>query len=260
MPDYFILHPANAQPTASELCTWIKDKGLDIGHGTSTGDHRFKGVVRWGSEAQMRFKPNMVIQFLAGIKNATDKRAALLKLREAGIRTPDIWIIQDGQMVGEGWTWPGIYLVRRREHQGGTDVIPCVQKADLTHAFADRRADHVTRYIPKVEECRVHVWDDTVIKISQKIRTDNSKPYSPFVWNFEHGFTFRYREERLPATVRYLAIQAVEALGLTFGAVDIILGEDGRWYVLEVNTAPAGRVDSTVEAYGKKILEAFQAA
>jgi len=38
---------------------------------------------------------------------------------------------------------------------------------------------------------------------------------------------------------QYAAVSAVEALGLTFGAVDLIVGDDGHTYILEVNTAPA---------------------
>ena len=35
-----------------------------------------------------------------------------------------------------------------------------------------------------------------------------------------------------------MGIDAVSALGLDFGAVDIIEDADGKLYVLEVNTAP----------------------
>jgi D-alanine-D-alanine ligase-like ATP-grasp enzyme len=34
-------------------------------------------------------------------------------------------------------------------------------------------------------------------------------------------------------------VNAVVALGLDFGAVDLLIGDDGQTYVLEVNTAPA---------------------
>jgi glutathione synthase/RimK-type ligase-like ATP-grasp enzyme len=50
-----------------------------------------------------------------------------------------------------------------------------------------------------------------------------------------------------------LAIKAVAALGLDFGAVDVILGRDGQFYVLEVNTA-CGLEERTADKY----VEAFK--
>jgi glutathione synthase/RimK-type ligase-like ATP-grasp enzyme len=44
------------------------------------------------------------------------------------------------------------------------------------------------------------------------------------------------------------AVKAVEALGLDFGAVDLVVDHQGLEYVLEVNTAPACS-PKTLQAY-----------
>jgi glutathione synthase/RimK-type ligase-like ATP-grasp enzyme len=50
-------------------------------------------------------------------------------------------------------------------------------------------------------------------------------------------------------------LAAVSALGLDFGAVDIIWNErEDKCYVLEVNTAP-GLQGSTLENYANAIME-----
>jgi glutathione synthase/RimK-type ligase-like ATP-grasp enzyme len=40
-------------------------------------------------------------------------------------------------------------------------------------------------------------------------------------------------------------------LGLDFGAVDVLLGRDGKFYVLECNTAPG------VEGEGRQVIQAL---
>jgi glutathione synthase/RimK-type ligase-like ATP-grasp enzyme len=107
-------------------------------------------------------------------------------------------------------------------------------------------AEFYTQYIPKQFEYRVHVVGNEVVKVSQKVAT-NQEDYDPVVWNHTTGFTFR---NVLPtAMVLGLGLGAVRSLNLHFGAVDIITGVDGKEYVLEVNTAP-GIIDSTLEDYG----------
>ena len=57
-----------------------------------------------------------------------------------------------------------------------------------------------------------------------------------------------FLQKFVPAEAKTQAQNAVEALGLDFGAVDIILGKNGIWYVLEVNTA-CGLEGTTLEKY-----------
>jgi D-alanine-D-alanine ligase-like ATP-grasp enzyme len=46
----------------------------------------------------------------------------------------------------------------------------------------------------------------------------------------------------------------VYALGLDFGAVDILRDDEGKWYVLEINTAP-GIADQSAVTMGDAIRE-----
>ena len=52
-----------------------------------------------------------------------------------------------------------------------------------------------------------------------------------------------------PADLVTEARKAVKALSLTFGAVDCIIGEDNKPYVIEVNTGPGIKSDGTLKAY-----------
>jgi glutathione synthase/RimK-type ligase-like ATP-grasp enzyme len=47
-----------------------------------------------------------------------------------------------------------------------------------------------------------------------------------------------YQRAYAPRAVLDAALGATTVIGLTFAGVDIVLGRDGRCYVLETNTAP----------------------
>lgn len=116
------------------------------------------------------------------------------------------------------------------------------------------------QYVPKTDEYRVHVVQGTVIDVQRKARS-REVPDDEVNWevrNHKNGFIFM-REgvtpDTVPSQVQEQAVQAVQALGLDFGAVDIIWNQRrDKAYVLEVNTAP-GMTGTTLDSY----CQAFQA-
>lgn len=127
-----------------------------------------------------------------------------------------------------------------------------------------------TAYIPKHAEYRVHVGcallNDVhtcgVIDITKKARRTDV-PDDQVNWrirNYDNGFTFaREGLDLAEPTVQRVIEQAklaVRALGLTFGAVDVVVqsNRERSVYVLEVNTAP-GMEGTTLERY----VQFFQA-
>lgn len=100
--------------------------------------------------------------------------------------------------------------------------------------------------------------------LDRLMRSEIQIPFN-MIRHYDRGWRFSpfLAEERCPEDVRNMAVQAVNSLGLDFGAVDIIKGEDDTYHVLEVNTAPAlwGRVlTQYVDAFEKKIRAHFQVA
>lgn len=128
-----------------------------------------------------------------------------------------------------------------------------------------------TRYTKKKEEYRVHVFAGEVIDIQQKrIRRDQDRineipaGLNYAVRNHQNGWV--YCRENLSLSVNNreviseLAIAAINALGLDFGAVDIIYNErQNQFYVLEVNTA-VGIEGTTAEIYARAIDNLIRAA
>ncbi|MNL18562.1 hypothetical protein D3C87_1397120 [compost metagenome] len=74
--------------------------------------------------------------------------------------------------------------------------------------------------------------------------------------NHGNGFIFARNEDGItPPDVLVQAVNAVKALGLDFGAVDVIFNDkEQKAYVLEVNTAP-GLAGETLQGYVKRFAQ-----
>jgi glutathione synthase/RimK-type ligase-like ATP-grasp enzyme len=114
------------------------------------------------------------------------------------------------------------------------------------------------QYIPKDYEFRVHVVNGYAAKVSQKVFDENiGEPDGSIIWNYSRGWGMRYpRDEvyHLLDRVKAEAVKATNALGLTFGAVDLVVWLNEP-YILEVNTAPGVKVQSTADVYGRGIAQ-----
>ena len=113
-----------------------------------------------------------------------------------------------------------------------------------------------TRGIENHGEYRVHVFNGGVILYQKKSRRvdDDGNVLTPegeeaLVRNLQTNWVYRTGHLRRLERVEQLALDAIEALSLDFGAVDIIMDEDGDVYVLEINTAPGLGNQQTLDAY-----------
>jgi glutathione synthase/RimK-type ligase-like ATP-grasp enzyme len=111
------------------------------------------------------------------------------------------------------------------------------------------------QYKKKKKEFRVHVFNNKVIDIQEKRKEREADGVNYLIRNRANGWVFCRDNLVEPQGLRDQALAAVSALGLDFGAVDIIWNEkENKCYVLEVNTAP-GLEGSTLENYANAIME-----
>jgi len=157
--------------------------------------------------------------------------------------------------IEKAWEWAekGHTVVCRTtlRGSGGVGIVLATTKEEVVDAPL------YTKYVKKTQEYRVHVFDGEIIDAQRKAR-DRSVPDDDVNWqirNHSNGFVFVREGVNILDSVSDMCKQAIIALGLTFGAVDLIYNEHyNKWYVLEVNTAP-GLEGITLDSYTNAIIK-----
>ncbi len=178
------------------------------------------------------------------VANASNKLKTFRILQEHGVSIPEF---TDNIQVARNWTGDVVYgRAKLTGHSGeGIDVFrPELFEIDIPNYPL------YTKAIENHGEYRVHVVDGQVIAYTKKkrhrgsIATDEQLQ----IRNLDNGWIYSSDDLRRLERIEELALNAVNALELDFGAVDIIKDENGDVYVLEVNTSP-GLSPSTLGAY-----------
>ncbi len=99
-----------------------------------------------------------------------------------------------------------------------------------------RNSPLYTQYVDKKAEYRVIVVNSKAVDVKAKKKRDGVE-HDEYVWNHSNGYVFARNVGTFPCDLKQLGVDSVEALGLRYGAVDIIEDNEGKLYVLEVNTA-----------------------
>lgn len=174
----------------------------------------------------------------AAVNIAANKLMALQALKNAGVRIPDFTT-----SLAEAQRWLNNFnvVVERHELRGNSgEGIRIVTLHDDEMEDSLQYAPLYTKFIPKTAEFRVHVFRGEVLDyIEKKKLVGERRPanFNKYISSINYGWVFSRTGVMDVPEVRQLAIKAVAALGLDFGAVDIVYA-DGLPYVLEVNTAP----------------------
>jgi hypothetical protein len=190
-----------------------------------------------------RVRNRIPISFLPGF----DKRTQLLRFRQGAVSCPHFCFYGTGIDEFDCGRVVARALTNSSEGRG----ITIFNKGDTPPP-----APLYTEYIPKKKEFRVHVWNNEVIDVSEKRKKSGYEAErNTQIRNTTNGYVFCRTNVVEPDGLRQLALDAVAALGRTYGAVDIIWNEKrDKCYVLEVNSRP-GMEGTTVEIYANAILK-----
>lgn len=250
-------------------CRKVGDLGrVHYGQGVRGGDR----VVCWGET----LTPIEGVEILNGTP-LINKLQAALKLREAGVKTIEVsttqppetpaldpliqgWqglmrevthpltrvdILRVGEMVRTMAPLPLIpqtaWLARTLNHLGGRDLL----NPPATPNFWVKKEEIVKEY-------RIHLFRGRSIRAGVKVHNLNSPNHHAWVRSLDGGWRISYDGFTSSKGMRKLANEAVKALSLDFGAVDLAEKADGTLLVLEVNRAP-GLGDGTINAYSDAI-------
>lgn len=204
-----------------------------------------KIVINWGSSSLSdQAKACRVLNSENAITNSANKLKSFELFKEAGVSIPPFWTTKH---EAEEAIQQGTCIVCRTilsGHSGAGIVI-----ADNSDELV--QAPLYVAYIPKKHEFRYHVFMGKVIDVQRKARNKDvaDEDVNWKVRNHSNGFIFMREGVEEDARASEQAILAVGALGLDFGAVDIIWNEkQDKFYTLEVNSAP-GLTGTTLDNY-----------
>jgi len=255
------VNPYGGSKSARELTKYLGAKRLLV-----TGS-KFRGkstdvVINWGM-GKGNVGSARQINNLHNVQLASNKLRTLNTLRAHNVSTPQ-WDTDKRWMVPEK-----LYMARTTlyGHSGQGIVTGTLESLPQAPLYVE--------YIPKVAEYRAIVVrapsnDDgvthNVVDFKKKKKRSSPKDedgniieeermeYDEHIWNLDGGYIFARNDFTIPSGGKQLGVDAVVALGLDFGAVDIIEDEEGKLYVLEVNTA-FGIEGTTLELVGNAIKE-----
>lgn len=223
-----IVYSGKSRPSAEKIAQESEDINISR---TSNGD------VNWGrARANTALNPD--------ISKTTNKRLMRELFKEHGVPMPELY--QVANPLWGGFRFP--VVGRPDRHTKGRGLWKCYSQADIIRAVRGTRrkkaATHFMEYVEADREYRVHIFKGKSIRISEKI------------FNEDRTYTTGKPGDIKLRKVREAAKLAVEAVGLDFGAVDVLArGPDNdQVWVLEVNSAP-GLGGSMPRLYAETFLK-----
>ena len=254
-------------------------------------------ILNWGNSRRPSWMTTdvPVLNKPENVAVASDKYATLLTLQAHDVSTVEFtdskMIAEDWLSEGDkvfvrhsltGHSGYGIEVVNNNENVEQMSAIENAQRIlddagldDVAELLDNSYADILdntqelpdaplyTRGIENHGEYRVHVFNGSVILYQKKSRRVNDDGVDipdedeSDVRNLASNWIYRTDNLRRLERVEQLAINAITALGLDFGAVDIIKDSQGGVAVLEVNSAPGLRNEETALAYAEAIRNYF---
>jgi glutathione synthase/RimK-type ligase-like ATP-grasp enzyme len=208
-------------------------------------------ILNWGNSS-LPYTNCRVINLPGCVAVAANKLHTFEALKRAGVPVPEF---TTNRTIAQGWLSRGFRVFARHKLNGHNgDGIQVVEAEDTLPA-----APLYVKYQRKDKEYRVHVFNGSIIDITEKRRRNGtSEEGSSFIRNLRNGWVF-CRDGVYPCDrVRSVSVDAVRSLGLDFGAVDII-ERNGQVWVLEVNCAP-GLQGTTLDRYISAIKNTYAEA
>ena len=211
-----LLVARSSHPTGRILQGILEERGHTI------SSNHAQGVVSYG------------VHYTGRLPSLNAGAGAHNKLQELQVlRRAKVPVIRVAETPERG---PFPLLARRVHHHGGTDI----RIANTPRGVRFRLANgwnYFTIMEESDREVRCWVFGDRHLGTYEKVQR-HPRRTRRFGRNYANGWAFELLHEgAIPRAAVDVASHAIAALGLDFGAVDILHSPKG-WLALEVNTAP----------------------
>ena len=205
--------------------------------------------ISWGNH-EGTLKPVIWVNGPIDIHTASNKLSTFKKLEAAGVSHVPYTTSKES---AQNWSKDGYTVFARTVNgQGGSGIT--VVEGGTSQVLPDMPL--YTQYVKKKKEFRVHVVGGEAIDVQQKKKKTGSE-VTTLIWNHDHDYVFCHNDVEEPEELRKLGVAAVAAVGLDFGAVDIIWNQyHDKCFVLEVNSAP-GLCETTCGKYVQAFVSKY---
>lgn len=243
---------ASAKALAAALNTrLVKHEGKPI---------RFQGpLINWGNSRDIvrHIECGGCLNPPNAVRNAVNKLHAF-RLMEGSVSIPPF---TDDRGEAINWLNSNRTVVVRNKLTGhSAEGLEIVAPNEAGEHDDLQQAPLYTLYIKKNNEYRVHVFkhgEEYFPFFVQRKARKLDVPDDQVNWqvrNLAGGFIYSHVNVEAPENVISEAKRAITALGLDFGAVDVITTKRGEAFVLEVNTA-CGLEGTTLEKYAEQFRQ-----
>lgn len=206
-------------------------------------------IVNWGNGhrpiwANYLTDGNTLLNHWANVDLSISKIDSFTRFKKYKVPTP-AWTTD--KETAAKWLKDGEWVCCRQktEAKDGAGLVLAKKPDDLVNAPL------FTKYIPIAKEYRAYVVGDKMIDVLEKRRSNEAIKEGKLdadIRTESRGWVFCRSAVYPPKDLAEVSVAAIAANGLDFGGVDILLGRDGKSYVLETNTAP-GIAGQTVEKF-----------
>lgn len=238
---------------SKELRDALKIKGIRHENSRFKGS-RDKRVINWGSSS---LPPEVmkctVVNRPELVALCSNKLKFFQKIKTVDNSIVPNWTTDMDEAIR--WVGEGKVVCARTVLSGHSGEGLVIMEKSNPNGFV--KAPLYTEYVPKKEEYRVHIVNQNIIDVQRKVLSEAKKTSGEDInWrvrNHDNGFIYQRDNINPPRSVPNMALAAVAAIGLDFGAVDIVYNaKSDRSYVLEINTAP-GLQGTSVTNYARAL-------
>lgn len=246
MNNVFVVPYKTESNSAKQLSSFLKCKRMRLNNSTLSDREGLK-LINWGNStvnlshlpsAKVFNKPDNIrlashkIEFFKRISKFNENSSVIVNIPDwtTSVREARNWYADGNDVVCrhvlQGHSGDGIELVKFNEDISASNAVP--------------RAPLYTKYSKKKDEYRVHVVAGKAIFVQRKAVQHSTSSANYQIRNVANGFVFVTRELSPDPSIISSAVNAVNALGLDFGAADVMWNERRKTAtVIEVNTACA---------------------
>jgi len=178
-----------------------------------------------------------VVNSAASIERTVDKYYTAFILADAGIPTPRTLVTEDFQTALAACREMGDVVLKPLFGSEGKGIV---RVAEEETAYRVLRAWELNRYIFCIQEYIPHYQEDVrAFVIGDRVVAAMRRRGTKWKTNFSQGASIEPVD--LSAEMQDLALRAARLIHLDYAGVDLMTAENGRTYVVEINSIPGWR-------------------